>query len=301
MHFDTENSVASPHLSSAGTAHAWLESAAGDRFPVHSGCAIGRSDTNQVVLKSEKVSRRHAIVHAHGAKGFWLTDLGSSNGTYLNGRRVTQATKLFDQDVLAIGQFQLTFRHPAGRARPKPKFTLTDVTVREVKTVNCWLLIVDLESSTTLARSLAPEQIPVVMGRWLDACKEIVEQNGGSVNKYLGDGFLAYWHDLPENTAAVARALTLLKEAQTRLQPPFRLVVHHGQVSVGGAASIGEESLMGAEVNFAFRMEKLAGVLKTPRLASATAQTLLASHFRLAEVGRHGRSGFEGDFVFYEF
>ncbi len=173
--------------------------------------------------------------------------------------------------------------------------------MREIKTVNCWLLIVDLESSTKLTRSLAPEQIPVVMGRWLDACKELVEQSGGNLNKYLGDGFLAYWHDLPENAAAVARALTLLKEFQARLQPAFRIVVHYGQVSVGGAASMGEESLMGAEVNFAFRMEKLAGMLKAPRLASEAAEDRLRDHLATKATSRHGLSGFEGDYLFYEF
>src|SRR6266516_7525877 len=41
-------------------------------------------------------------------------------------------------------------------------------------------------------------------------------------------------------------------------EPRFRFIFHFGPVAIGGVASLGEESLMGIEVNFAFRLEKLA-------------------------------------------
>jgi pSer/pThr/pTyr-binding forkhead associated (FHA) protein len=67
----------------------WLEQVGGTKVDLRKTCSIGRAPSNQIVLSDEKVSRRHAIVHAQGANEFWLVDLGSSNGTYVNGHHQT--------------------------------------------------------------------------------------------------------------------------------------------------------------------------------------------------------------------
>jgi adenylate cyclase len=61
-------------------------------------------------LSDAKVSRRHALIQAQKQYEFWLLDLGSSNGTYLNGRRLTQPVLLRDQDQIEVGPFRLMFR-----------------------------------------------------------------------------------------------------------------------------------------------------------------------------------------------
>src|SRR5262245_50932029 len=82
---------------------AWLETAEGERLPMDSSCSLGRCASNNLVLPGEKVSRKHALIHAEHDDEFWLSDLGSSNGTYLNSRRLSQAARLFNQDQIAIG------------------------------------------------------------------------------------------------------------------------------------------------------------------------------------------------------
>jgi ABC transport system ATP-binding/permease protein len=68
---------------------------------------IGRSPTSHVVLDDLLVSRRHAEVRQQGG-AHQLVDLGSTNGTYLNGRRVDSAW-LQPGDLIAIGHFELRF------------------------------------------------------------------------------------------------------------------------------------------------------------------------------------------------
>src|SRR5262249_3620777 len=63
---------------------AWLEQTNIGRVEISGTCSIGRAPSNQVVLMDDKVSRRHAVIHAQDVEEFWLVDLGSSNGTYLN-------------------------------------------------------------------------------------------------------------------------------------------------------------------------------------------------------------------------
>src|ERR1700704_4976887 len=96
-------------MDKAGLA-AWLD--VGDRhLPlVGTTFSLGRSKDNNVVFSSPKVSRRHALVHAQGSSEFSLVDLGSSNGTHLNGRRVVQPINLRHGDVIQIGEQSLVFR-----------------------------------------------------------------------------------------------------------------------------------------------------------------------------------------------
>ena len=58
---------------------AWLESPTGQRTFLGESCQIGRAPNNTLPLSGDKVSRRHAMIHAQGRNEFWLIDLGSAN------------------------------------------------------------------------------------------------------------------------------------------------------------------------------------------------------------------------------
>ncbi len=72
------------------------------------GVTLGRSRSSDVMVDDPNVSRAHAEVRPHGST--WvLTDLGSTNGTRLNGRRVTQPEVLGPGDQIEVGTTTLTF------------------------------------------------------------------------------------------------------------------------------------------------------------------------------------------------
>ena len=73
---------------------------------------LGRSRECDVRVDDPNVSRRHAEVRQEGAT-YWLVDLDSTNGTELNGRRVTRA-KLADGDTITLGGTEIVF----GRSLP---------------------------------------------------------------------------------------------------------------------------------------------------------------------------------------
>jgi class 3 adenylate cyclase len=70
-------------------------------------------------------------------------------------------------------------------------------------------------------------------------------------------------------------------------------------VAIGGVPSMGEESLMGKDVNFVFRMEKLAGSLGISLLTSAAGNDKLGSLITSSPVGGHELKGFEGEYEFF--
>jgi pSer/pThr/pTyr-binding forkhead associated (FHA) protein len=79
---------------------------------------LGRARGNDIRLDSSTVSERHARLDHHN--GFWvLTDAGSRNGTYLNGRRIDRPVPLREEDTIAIGDFILRIESPPPLARQR--------------------------------------------------------------------------------------------------------------------------------------------------------------------------------------
>jgi pSer/pThr/pTyr-binding forkhead associated (FHA) protein len=64
---------------------------------------IGRGADCQLILDDDYVSTRHARV-VSGVNGIYVEDLGSTNGTYVNGQRITAPTTITMSDTVRIGK-----------------------------------------------------------------------------------------------------------------------------------------------------------------------------------------------------
>jgi hypothetical protein len=84
-----------------------------------SGLVVGRDADSDLVIPGIEVSRRHAVLR-RSIRGYALTDV-STNGTYVNGRRVDGSVVLRVGDVLRIGEAE--FRFEAGAATHDPAAT----------------------------------------------------------------------------------------------------------------------------------------------------------------------------------
>jgi phosphoserine phosphatase RsbU/P len=82
----------------------------GQAFSLHGETtSIGRQPDVDIYLESLAVSRQHArILRQNG--GFFIEDLGSSNGTYLNGEKIQQRRPLGEEDMVQIGPYLLALR-----------------------------------------------------------------------------------------------------------------------------------------------------------------------------------------------
>jgi hypothetical protein len=80
---------------------------------------LGRGAHVPLRLRDRTVSRAHARVRRE-AGGFWVEDLGSPNGLYVNGHRLRGEALLADGDVLELGQTLLRYQAPLEEAPPEP-------------------------------------------------------------------------------------------------------------------------------------------------------------------------------------
>lgn len=89
--------------------NAWLETPDGHQQFINPGVStIGRLSECDIVINDQNVSRRHAELHATGDT-YELVDLGSTNGSKINGQRVARQV-LNDGDQVTFGALTLRFR-----------------------------------------------------------------------------------------------------------------------------------------------------------------------------------------------
>jgi len=70
--------------------------------------SIGRDSSSKIAIQDGSISSNHARI-TRTAEGFFIEDAGSRNGTFVNGEKVAQKTKLNDNDVVRLGKVILTF------------------------------------------------------------------------------------------------------------------------------------------------------------------------------------------------
>jgi pSer/pThr/pTyr-binding forkhead associated (FHA) protein/sugar lactone lactonase YvrE len=119
---------------------------AGRTVPLTASVALGRDRTCDVVIDDEEMSRRHARVVVDDGK-VTVVDLGSLNGTFVNGERITGPRRLEPGDLVTLGTTVMEFL-PAGSG---PGFTR----VREVRPAPTVARELRVVEGATAARALA--------------------------------------------------------------------------------------------------------------------------------------------------
>ena len=79
--------------------------------PIALSWSVGRNPACTIPVRHKTVSRYHALIEYHSKHGLYLTDLGSSNGTWVNQHRLMPHEKriLGDGDLIQLGKLQMEF------------------------------------------------------------------------------------------------------------------------------------------------------------------------------------------------
>ena len=286
-------------MSDSSFGSAWLFQD-GERLALTSPFNIGRSSKCRHVVDNVKVSREHTLLQFDEAVRHWLViDLGSTNGTYLNGKRINRPTVLRDGDEIGIGDARLIFHNPSTDSGQEGDATLSDQTEIAIAHKRCWLLIADIKQSTRLIQEISQAELSERLRRWARECEAIIQMSGGLINEYMGDGLLAFWQDTPDMPLRMGQVLKLFDDLQSATGLEFRVICHSGMIGIGGGMSSGLEKLAGKELNFIFKIEKSAGLTGAKITLTESAAKRLLPVVPVRELGAFSVAGFNGAHKLY--
>jgi adenylate cyclase len=225
---------------------------------------VGRAEDNDVVLNGDLVSRHHARLHVEDG-ALRLEDLGSRNGSRINGEPLHGSRPLRSGDIVTLGDVTLTVRREAPAALPR--FELREVgpgtlrlstvpapgdaprrpagTPPQVPTGLALqplaLLWAELPEFGALAPQLGAARAGALLGEFRSLLHACVQQQGGSVEALLGEAARALFTGPSEEAVRAVRCALALRaeweQAQHALAPALRCAlrvgVHAGRALAG--------------------------------------------------------------------
>lgn len=270
---------------------AWLEFPSGERIDLTGICTLGRGPENRVVIASELVSRRHAVVRQNPDGAYSVMDVGSSNGTFLNGQRLTRSAVLRDGWIIEIGSQKMTFRTP-------PSVT-SSLSVEEAPSFDCWLLVI--AAAQRGCRIPSQELSDKTFETWAERCQRVINKNRGWVMRGLEDSLLAFWviegANGPGKVASVVATLSSLRTVQLQTEE-FRFALHYGQARLRPTAT-GEDAPAGPEVIHALQLDRLATTFKCAVLLTEAAREHLPETFPARRLSAEELRGYRGELRFF--
>lgn len=234
---------------------------------------IGRSKANDITLSDPKVSRNHAIVRRLGDGNYYVMDMGSANGTVVNNKRVLVPCALSNFDLIKIGNHQLTFHQEEvaeAEADDEDEFTHPTMFTVGGAIHHVTTLVTDIRGYTPMSEKIGADFLAQILSRWCRVASEIVGNNGGVVDKFIGDAIMVRWADdgqidVSPVVAALYTAHQLNIEAGVidtefpDLPNEFKIGVgiNTGQAVLGNVGGSNKDyTALGDSVNLAFRFEK---------------------------------------------
>ena len=159
----------------------------------------------------------------------------------------------------------------------------------------------DLQGFTGISEGLDPETLTALLNEYLSAMTDIIQDEGGTVDKYEGDAIIAFWNAPLEQQDHAERAVRAALRCQERLSAMrpalksrigkdlyMRIGVNTGPVVVGnmGSANRFDYTIIGDAANLASRLEGVNKQFGTYTLVSEATRDLLGPSFFCREVAR---------------
>ncbi|MBW4575620.1 MAG: adenylate/guanylate cyclase domain-containing protein [Aphanothece sp. CMT-3BRIN-NPC111] len=257
------------------TPHLLLQTESGNRYLPLAGSkcwTFGRSDDNNFVLPDRWMSRNHAMLQCTETGDFYLIDLGSRNGSFVNGRRVSFPVTISNGDRITLGQSELEFHCPSAMNNTDASDDIDQESMTSILHIRRLMsvMVIDIRDFTVLTRKLDEEILSAVIGSWFREAGNIIREHGSWVDKYIGDAIMALWFHSPEGVTNeeivhIFQALNDLSKMTAALSNKYPLPfplrigagINTGYAMLGntGSGDRPDYTAIGDTVNAAFRLE----------------------------------------------
>ncbi|MEM9128311.1 MAG: adenylate/guanylate cyclase domain-containing protein [Pseudomonadota bacterium] len=186
-----------------------------------------------------------------------------------------------------------------------------DPTLVESREVELTVMFADIVGFTAYAEKMSPKQIAAELNQHFETLNRCIEDEGGTIDKYIGDSVLAFW-GAPEaqsdHAERACRAALNARKAfmKKRIHNGIKIAIHTGPLIVGNIGAVGRMNytVIGDTVNTCSRIEDLAGEVDSDDLVtilvSSTTAEALDTEFSLTTAGSfHVRGRSEEVTVYY--
>lgn len=239
--------------------------------------SIGRSGDCHIVLPDRWVSRNHAEIQVLQDKDYYLVDLGSGNGSFVNGQRVTMPVELKDGDLLTIGRTELEFQFLHTDADRSPR--LQESTSRSV------LLMQASSVQTDIWREvLASQGIALTVLNLETDLRENIEQRAHN-HEPLPDLLLLDMTVLRPNPYSFCRwchnhypQLKIVLTSGTRTEVPQserQWAIHQGAVDL--LSAFPEDRLFSNFLNITTKVSTVLKILNWPAVSQQSLTNVLST------------------------
>jgi WD40 repeat protein/class 3 adenylate cyclase len=232
---------------------------------------LGRSEKNSFVITDQWISRNHAIIKKNEIGEYYLIDLGTRNGSFVNDQRVSIPIILFNGDQITLGQTRLEFYDPLNIAPSQEniKFQRESLTETDHLRRLISVLVADLRDFKQLSRQVDGSLLAKIIGSWFKESERILHDLGTIIDQYSGDSVIGVWlHQEEIITEDLLKIFQAAKELQlmtnhltVQYSLPFSLSIGvgintgYGLVGNVGSSEQPEYAALGDTVNAAYRLE----------------------------------------------
>ncbi len=173
----------------------------------------------------------------------------------------------------------------------------------------------DLQGFTGISEGLTPEELTALLNDYLSAMTDIIQEEGGTIDKYEGDAIIAFWNapvDQPDHAVRAVRSALRCQKRLAELRPGFRervgkdllmrVGLNSGPAVVGnmGSHTRFDYTMLGDAVNLASRLEGINKQFRTYTMVSAATVERTAAAFAVRELARVTVVGRKEPVVVYE-
>ena len=232
-------------------------------FPV----AIGRTRDNQIALTRDSyVSSWHCEIYFAGGQ-YWVKDLASRNGTFVNGNRIYQPKRIIPgKTTIYVGRTWLLLDARKHAEEQEANTQALKNVVRSgsiiipsssffEKPAEESLFVVDICNSTGLANQYGEKALLKIVYVLAEIITRLAEKNQVQFLKCTGDGFFATFKQTKEGLRVACGLLhqmeRLFQKAPELINPGLRIALHRGPVVTDKNGD-----RLGVACNLIFRLEK---------------------------------------------
>ena len=193
-------------------------------------------------------------------------------------------TLLNDGDQIRLGDCTITFHQTDKEKSGDDSEPCTVIQQRSAKIEQITILVSDIRGYTTLSEQVQINTLSRFMSKWFQQVQTCIQDNAGTVDKFIGDCVYARWRDGKSNHDSVIHALRsalMINEITQKLKKDFPEIEQPLKVGAGintGSAALGlskDITAVGDAVNITFRLESATKELGKDIVLSAEAYTCL--------------------------